>query len=66
VSISPTFYKQLLHGWVPKAQENTDDLTVFFELVKAASKTLKKLTPDLGIPVLDPFAVPHFDIPHIE
>ena len=21
--------------------------------------------PDLGIPILDPFAVPHFDIPHI-
>jgi len=22
--------------------------------------------PDLGIPVLDPFEVPHFDIPHIQ
>ncbi len=22
--------------------------------------------PELGLPVLDPFAVPHFDIPHIE
>ena len=22
--------------------------------------------PDLGIPPLDPFQVPHFDIPHIE
>ena len=22
--------------------------------------------PDLGIPPLDPFEVPHFDIPHIE
>ena len=22
--------------------------------------------PELGIPVLDPFQVPHFDIPHVE
>jgi len=27
VSISPMFYKQLLHAQIPKAQKGTDDLT---------------------------------------
>jgi len=30
VSISPTFYKQLLFAWSPKAQKNTDDLPPLF------------------------------------
>jgi len=30
VSISPTFYVQLLHSKVPKAPNDTADLTVFF------------------------------------
>jgi len=44
VSISPTFYEQ-----IPKAQKDTDDLTVFLALlessrVKATRKMLVKLT----------------------
>jgi len=44
------FYKQLLHMQISKAQKDTDDLTFFFALlgsssVKAARKTLVKLTP---------------------
>jgi hypothetical protein len=51
-SISPMFYEQLLHTKIPKAQENTDDLTVFFVLlrsarVKAAHKMFVKSTPDI-------------------
>ncbi len=30
VSISPTFYVQLLRSWVPKAPNDTADLTVIF------------------------------------
>jgi len=44
------FYKQLLRPKIPKAQKDTDDLTIFFvffgsSAVKAASKTLVKSTP---------------------
>jgi hypothetical protein len=44
-SISPTFYELLLRAQLPKAQKDTDDLTVFFALLgsvhkKAAHKTL--------------------------
>jgi len=35
-SISPTFYEQLLHAQIPKAQKDTDDLTVFFALLGSA------------------------------
>jgi len=50
-SISSTFYVQLLRPQIPKAQKDTDDLTVFFTLsgstsVKAACKTLMKSTVD--------------------
>jgi len=50
VSISSTFYVQLLRTQIPKVQKDTDDLTVFFTLLgfmskKAARKTLVKLTP---------------------
>jgi hypothetical protein len=49
VSVSSTFYKQLLCVQIPKAQKDTDDLIVFFALlgsvrVKAAHKLLVKLT----------------------
>jgi len=49
-SISPTFYANLLNAKVPKAQKDTDDLTVIFALlgsarVKALHKMLVKLTP---------------------
>merc|ERR1719415_96933 len=37
-------------------------LKAILEMLKAAMPTG---IPELGIPVLDPFAVPHFDIPHI-
>jgi len=47
--------------------DNKDDsldnyIKAILELLKAGMPTG---FPDLGIPVLDPFAVPHFDIPHI-
>jgi len=47
------FYIQLLHPQIPKAEKDTDDLTVFLMLlgstsVKAARKMLMKLTPDLS------------------
>ncbi len=50
VSISSTFYEQLLCVYVPKAQKDTDHLTVFFthlgsESRKAVTKRLMKLTP---------------------
>jgi len=32
-SISATFYDQLLHMQIPKAQKDTDDLTEFFKLL---------------------------------
>jgi len=51
-SISPTFYSQLLSAQIPKAQKDTDDLTVILVLLKymrlkAARKTLVKSTPSL-------------------
>jgi len=56
MSISSTFYEQLLHAQIPKAQKKTDNLTVFFALsgsvcVKAAHRMLIKLTPISAIPV---------------
>ncbi len=53
-SISPTFYVKLLPLQVPKAQNDTADMTVFFVLsvsasVKAAHRMLMKLTPALHI-----------------
>jgi len=53
VSISLTFQKQLLRPYIPKAQKDTDDMTVFFRhlgsgCVKAACKTLMKLTPSVN------------------
>ncbi len=53
VSISPTFFKQLLlRAQIPKVQKDTYALGLSFvllgsELVKAASKTLVKLTPEI-------------------
>jgi len=52
--ISSTFYEQLLHPKIPKVLNDTDDLTVFFALlisvcIKAACKTLAKLTPDQSL-----------------
>ncbi len=52
LSISPMFYVQLLRSKVPKAPNDTADLTVFFahsgsKNIKAASKTLMKLSPSL-------------------
>jgi len=49
VSISSTFYRQLLCAQIPKAQKQIDNLTVFFalsrsECVKAAHRTLMELT----------------------
>jgi len=51
VSISSTFYKQLLGVQIPKAQKDIYDLTVTFahfgsSCIKAACKRLMKLTPD--------------------
>ncbi len=45
------FYEQLLRAQIPKAQKKIDNLTVFFALlgsalVKAALRTLMKLTPN--------------------
>jgi len=42
---------QLLHAQIPKVQQKTDSLTVFFALlesahIKASCKTLMKLTPE--------------------
>merc|ERR1712001_624221 len=47
--------------------DNKDDsldnyIKAILEMLKAGMPTG---FPELGIPVLDPFAVPHFDIPHI-
>jgi len=46
------FYEQHLRSQIPKAQKDNDDLNYFFALlgsahVKASSKMLVKLTPDL-------------------
>jgi len=48
--ISATFYEQLLHAQIPKAQKKTDSMTVFFALlesahIKAVRKMLVKSTP---------------------
>jgi hypothetical protein len=53
VSISPTFYEQLLCSQIPKAQKKLLNLTVFIALlgsvrVKAARRTLVKLTPGIN------------------
>jgi len=49
--ISPTFYTQLLCAQIPKAQKDSQVITVFLRLgsaqAKAAHKTLAKMTPDL-------------------
>ncbi len=49
-SISPRYYEKLLHPQIPKAQKDTEDLTVFVTLVservKAACKMLVKSTPN--------------------
>jgi hypothetical protein len=51
VSISSTFYEQLLRAEIPKAKKKTENLAVFFALsgsvrVKAACRMLMILTPD--------------------
>merc|ERR1712110_371101 len=56
-----------LNGSLAVPVNNKDDsldnyLKAILEMLKAAMPTG---IPELGIPVLDPFAVPHFDIPHI-
>jgi len=53
LSISSMFYEQLLHAQIMQGQKKTDNLTVFFMLlgsarIKAASRTLIKLTPSLN------------------
>ena len=52
VSISSTFYTQLLHVQIPKVQKKAGSLTVFLFLlgsafIKAAHKTLVKSTPEV-------------------
>jgi len=48
VSISSTFFEQLVHAQIPKVQKDNDDLTVFLHSgsagVKALRKTLMKST----------------------
>merc|ERR1712110_936124 len=56
-----------LNGSLAVPVNNKDDsldnyIKAILELLKAGMPTG---IPELGIPVLDPFAVPHFDIPHI-
>lgn len=48
---------------VPNDDSFDNYIKAVLEMLRAAMPTG---IPDLGIPVLDPFAVPHFDIPHIE
>jgi len=53
VSISPTFYKQLLLAKIPKAKKKTVKLSSFIALlgsarVKATRRTLVKLTQGFG------------------
>jgi hypothetical protein len=53
VSISSTFYAQLLCAKIPKSAKKTDNLSIFFALleslfVKAASKMLMKFTPGVN------------------
>ncbi len=60
VSISSTFYEQLLREKIPKEQKKTVSLTVFFTLlesapVKAVLKMLMKSTPDRRGPAHDYF-----------
>jgi len=52
MSISSTFYGQLLRVKIPKAPKDTDAETIFFAClgsghVKAAHRTLMKLIPDV-------------------
>ena len=56
-----------LTGFALAVPVNKDDsldnyIKAILEMFKAA---MPSGIPELGIPVLDPFAVPHFDIPHI-
>jgi len=51
------FYEHLLQTQIPKAQKDTNDLSVFFALlgsvcVKASRKMLVKSTPTLGRKIL--------------
>ena len=48
---------------VPNDDSFDNYIRAVLEMLRAAMPTG---IPDLGNPVLDPFAVPHFDIPHIE
>jgi len=53
VSISSTFFKQLLHSQIPKLQKNKVKLSVFFLVsgylcTKAACKMLMKLTTGIN------------------
>ncbi len=49
---------------VPVNRDDSVDeyLKAVLEMLKASMPTG---IPELGIPILDPFDVPHFDIPHI-
>jgi hypothetical protein len=55
---------------VPVSNENKAKDDSLDNYIKAVLEMLKAAMPnglpDLGIPVLEPLAVPHFDIPHIE
>jgi len=64
VSISSTFYEQLLRSQIPTSVKNTDDLTVFFTLlgstsVKAVLRMLVKSTPDRMLRVILLSLFPH-------
>jgi len=53
VSISSTFYVQLLRSQVPKGPNDTADLTIFFAhsgstCIKAVCRTLMKLSPGVN------------------
>jgi len=55
-STSQTIYKQLLLVQIPKAQKDTDELTVFFALLgsvhlKALSKHVVEIDPVFSIPL---------------
>ncbi len=53
VSISPTFYSKFLHAKIPKAQKDTDNLTVFFLLLAYSHvKTLCKHVGEMDSRIL--------------
>ena len=65
VSVSSTFYEQLLCTKIPKAQKKTDSLSVSFVLlgsvhIKAASKMLVKLNLSFsfGVTTLSVYVLP--------